>query len=119
MVWRIAIIAIVLAATAFAGDSLRAPDTLSLKEPPPSAERIAIKALLAVYQEFVTDLDAHECPMTPSCSNFSKRAFQKTGPFRAFLLTFDRLMRDNSFAKKYYLKNENDKLVDPVERYIR
>ncbi|MCK5832681.1 membrane protein insertion efficiency factor YidD [bacterium] len=80
--------------------------------------KIVSKGLLEFYQKYITDLDAHRCPMEPSCSEFSKLAFKKTGPLRALLLTSDRLMRDNSLSQKEYKKNEEGKKIDPIERYI-
>ncbi len=92
--------------------------TLKPLHSPLTPVRLTAKTLLDGYQNLITDLDARECPMSPSCSEFSRRAFSKTGFARALFLTSDRLIRDNSFAKRYYHKNKNGKLVDPVERYI-
>lgn len=94
------------------------PDTIS-RGHSENAPACVFRGLIKVYQDFLSDLDAHECPMTPSCSEFAMRAFQKTNPLQALFLTADRLMRDNSFAKRYYQKDKNNKLIDDVDKYLK
>jgi len=99
-------------------DSLAMPDTLRKTSRYNAISTIG-RGSIEIYQKLITDLDAQECPMNPSCSEFASRVFHKTNPIKALFLTADRLMRDNHFAQRYYRKDKNGKLIDDVERYIR
>jgi len=96
---------------------LSKPDT-TWKYEYKNALETAPKLLLNFYQNNISNLETHHCPMEPSCSEFSRLAFEKTSFLKALFLTADRLMRDNSLSKKKYRRNERDKLIDPIERYI-
>ncbi len=53
----------------------------------------AAEDYIGVYQEFISGIRGHECPMYPSCSNFGIKTFRETGFLNAFALTADRLLR--------------------------
>jgi len=42
------------------------------------------------------------CRYYPSCSQYSREAFKKYNPFKAFLLSFLRILRCNPFSKGGY-----------------
>ncbi len=113
---RIVAIALI-AAAALSADTLSVPDTASAA-PAGNSITIALDTAMKIYRRGITDLEAHSCPMRPSCSKFAELAFKKTNSFVALLLTADRLMRDNSFAKNHYPRDKKGKLIDPVERYL-
>ncbi|MBO9539599.1 membrane protein insertion efficiency factor YidD [bacterium] len=56
---------------------------------------------LRTYQLFVSSQDVVSCPMYPSCSRFAMHAFATYDPLQAFLLTADRLVRDNPGAHEH------------------
>jgi putative component of membrane protein insertase Oxa1/YidC/SpoIIIJ protein YidD len=55
------------------------------------------------YQKFISGIRGQECPMYPSCSSFSKVAFQSRSFSTAFILTADRLVRCGHDLKEYDL----------------
>ena len=48
---------------------------------------------ITFYQKFISPVDGHRCRMSPSCSAYSKEAFQTHGFFMGWIMTCDRLMR--------------------------
>lgn len=48
---------------------------------------------ISLYQQQISGIRGHECPMYPSCSNYGLKVFQETSFTEAFLLTSDRLLR--------------------------
>lgn len=81
--------------------------------------KIIAHSMHKIYQKYITDLDSERCKFSPSCSDFSRQAFEKTNSLSAFAMTADRLLRDNSFADRYYSKDDKGKLKDDVERYLK
>lgn len=59
-----------------------------------------------------------ECPMYPSCSQYSKDAINSFGFMKGWIMTMDRLMRcgkdETRLAKKIFI-NGQWKYYDPVE----
>ena len=52
--------------------------------------------LIDFYQKDLKHLSAvrdSQCPMYPSCSEYSKESFKKHGFIMGFIMTFDRLIR--------------------------
>jgi putative membrane protein insertion efficiency factor len=49
--------------------------------------------LLSLYREQVSAVDGDRCPMSPTCSEYALRAFDKHGPFMGWIMTCDRLLR--------------------------
>jgi putative component of membrane protein insertase Oxa1/YidC/SpoIIIJ protein YidD len=80
-----------------------------------------LHAFVRIYQE---DLDhfsavrASECPMYPSCSEYSKQAAEQYGPFLGWMMSVDRLMRcgrdETRLSPKVYVKGRW-KIYDPLE----
>lgn len=48
---------------------------------------------ISIYQQHISAIRGHQCPMYPSCSNYGIKVFQETSFVNAFLLTSDRLLR--------------------------
>ena len=48
---------------------------------------------ITIYQKFISPAAGHRCQMHPSCSAYSKEAFQTHGFFLGWIMTCDRLMR--------------------------
>ena len=73
---------------------------------------LTAEALLGAYQGVVTGQDAQSCQFETGCSKFSRIAFRTRNPFVATLMTSDRLIRCNPFAKKYYCDDSTGHLSD-------
>ena len=82
--------------------------------------RSTISPLFRVYDKFISPVDNKKCIFTPTCSAYSRQAFQKYGFSKGYILTFARITRCNPsvFIKNRYphLK-ENDiwKAYDPLK----
>jgi putative component of membrane protein insertase Oxa1/YidC/SpoIIIJ protein YidD len=74
------------------------------------------KALLGFYGKVLRETLPTHCPMTPSCSGYSKEAFQKRGPILGVLLTGDRLMRCGHDVTHYKKKKtpQGRRYEDPI-----
>ena len=48
---------------------------------------------ITFFQKYISPVDGDRCPMYPSCSSYSKQAFQTHGFFMGWIMTCDRLMR--------------------------
>lgn len=70
--------------------------SLSLKQ----AFIFAIFVYRAIMKPFM--LGAPSCRFEPSCSEYSKQAFEKHPPFKALLLTFKRLLKCHPFGSYGY-----------------
>ena len=77
---------------------------------------IIAKGLFFVYQYGVGPAKGSACPMTPSCSEYSRRAFQSKGLLRGLIFSADRLHRcghDLRYYKQIDTTTGN-KFYDPV-----
>lgn len=48
---------------------------------------------LKIYQNHISAIDGHRCPMFPSCSVYALKAIKKHGYFKGWIMACDRLMR--------------------------
>lgn len=48
---------------------------------------------IKLYQKYISPVDGHRCRMYPSCSEYSRQAFQKHGFLTGWIITCDRLLR--------------------------
>ena len=53
------------------------------------AENVFIK----FYQDHISAVDGHRCPMYPSCSAYASQAIEKHGPVLGWMMSCDRLVR--------------------------
>ncbi|MBI4978222.1 MAG: membrane protein insertion efficiency factor YidD [Spirochaetes bacterium] len=58
--------------------------------------------LITAYQKLISPHLPPACRFLPTCSNYSKEAFQKYGAFRGFILTVRRLLRCHPFGGSGY-----------------
>lgn len=84
-----------------------------------------LNPLLAIAQFYQGPLDhlsavrQGECPMYPSCSEYSKQALEKYGFFKGAMIAADRLMRcggDEMKSAPLILVNGKHKYYDPLEK---
>ncbi len=88
----------------------------------PSQSNHPMVSLVEFYQGPLNHLSAvrwGECAMYPSCSEYSRQAFQKYGPVRGWIMTLDRLMRCGRDEIKSAPRIRVDgkwKYYDPLEK---
>ncbi len=80
-----------------------------------------LPALLAIYRGPLNHLYAirgGQCPMYPSCSQYSRQAIARHGPLVGLVMTTDRLLRcgrDETHLSPRILIDGQYKTYDPVE----
>lgn len=75
---------------------------------------------LDLYQSILRRYIASDCPMTPSCSAYSRQAVEKHGAILGTLLTADRLIHEKTEGprvKKIWIRQRGWCSLDPVERH--
>lgn len=110
------------------GDSMKGPwtekkppDSVKAKKQSQNVLKQNFKAAIWVFQHYISPVDGDRCQMYPSCSQYGAIAFEKYGFVEGYLLTMDRLMRDNFGAEKHYPARLYDGrwlLFDPVEPHV-
>jgi hypothetical protein len=53
-----------------------------------------IRTLVMLHRKYVSPVDGKECPMYPSCSEYSLRCFERHGLFMGWVMTCDRLLHE-------------------------
>jgi uncharacterized protein len=64
-----------------------------LFEDGPNQESSLLLFPITFYQKIISPAVGNRCQMSPSCSSYSKEAFQTHGFFVGWIMTCDRLMR--------------------------
>gem|GEM_PF-6026836 len=85
-------------------------DVDSLKNKP---DNLAVK-MITVWQKISFKTSLLNCQFEPCCSDYSIMAIQQKGTVRGILLGADRVARCHPAAYKYYHRNQNGQLSDPV-----
>ncbi len=87
----------------------------------PATESSSTHPIIAFYRGPLNHLEGvrrGECPMYPSCSEYSRQAIAKHGFTTGWVMTMDRLMRcsrdETKLAPKVYVKGKW-KSYDPLE----
>jgi putative membrane protein insertion efficiency factor len=73
---------------------------------------------IRMYQRYISRMDGHQCPMTPSCSQYSVEAFRKHGYLLGWIMTSDRLLRcgrDETRLSPTRRKNGEPFSYDPLK----
>jgi uncharacterized protein len=75
---------------------------------------------LRAYQTGLGRLVASQCPMKPSCSNYSLEAISKYGGFWGILMTADRLFHEGSAVRTapWMVEDGRIRFFDPVEENV-
>ena len=68
--------------------------------------------LIEFYQNHISNIDGDRCPMYPSCSSYSQKAFKKHGFFLGWVMTFDG--SEVAFSEIIEIDGKR-KCFDPVE----
>jgi uncharacterized protein len=61
-----------------------------------------IVILINLYQKYISPLFIQSCRFYPSCSEYSKQAFEKYNFFKALFLSIYRIIRCNPWNKGGY-----------------
>jgi putative membrane protein insertion efficiency factor len=75
-------------------------------------------ALIRFFRKYLSPVDGSDCPMYPSCSQYSMTCFEKHGLFMAWMMTWDRLYRcgrDELELSPRVMVHGKEKCYDPVE----
>jgi putative component of membrane protein insertase Oxa1/YidC/SpoIIIJ protein YidD len=84
-------------------------------EAAPSLFRFLVEA----YQENISPIDGKDCPMYPSCSEYSIQSFNKHGSLVGWIMTVDRLFRcgrDELRLSPQIIVDGERRWYDPPER---
>jgi putative component of membrane protein insertase Oxa1/YidC/SpoIIIJ protein YidD len=78
-----------------------------------------LRLLVEVYRSYISPIDGKDCPMYPSCSEYSLQCFKKYGLFIGWMMTCDRLFRcgrDELRLSPQIIVNGKFKCYDPLEK---
>jgi len=77
----------------FAGETPLAETNSQPSTQPTPNHSHPILYVLDFYNKFISGVDGNRCPMYPSCSTYTREAFQKHGLFMGWIMSCDRLVR--------------------------
>jgi putative component of membrane protein insertase Oxa1/YidC/SpoIIIJ protein YidD len=83
----------------------------------PKAEGSSWTVSIQWFQKTLSRADGSRCPMYPSCSHYSRQAFEHYNPLTAWMLTADRLLRcgrDETRLSKPVVVNNRIKSKDTL-----
>lgn len=58
--------------------------------------------LIHIYQKYISPVFPSSCRFYPSCSEYSKQAFESFGFFKALYLTILRIFKCNPMSEGYF-----------------
>jgi putative component of membrane protein insertase Oxa1/YidC/SpoIIIJ protein YidD len=104
-------------------DQLRSPWPVKTaanqkKDYSPSTLGSAFDFYVKLFQRYISPVDGRRCQLYPTCSQYARLCLQKHGGFLGFIMSADRLMRDNWGVSRYYppiLYRGHFYYYDPVE----
>ena len=77
-----------------------------------------LRFMVEAYSAYISPIDGKDCPMYPSCSQYSIQCFKKHGLFIGWMMTCDRLFRcgrDELRLSPQIIVNGKWKCYDPLE----
>jgi hypothetical protein len=76
-----------------------------------------ISALVQFHRDYLSPIDGKECPMYPSCSEYSLLCLKKHGAFVGWMMSCDRLLHEANEMRRAPLiyVNGEARFHDPVE----
>ncbi len=69
---------------------------------PTSVPKIVFGGYIRFFQKFISPVDGPRCQMYPTCSQYGREAVKKHGALLGFIMSADRLMRDNGGVPQHY-----------------
>lgn len=76
-----------------------------------SVPTLVFESYVIFFQKFISPVDGPRCQMYPTCSGYGRQAIRKHGAFLGFIMSADRLMRDNGGVPSHY------RLIRKFNRY--
>jgi len=77
--------------------------------------KLALTALIALYQNLLSTQDGARCSFSLSCSQYAKLALERYGPVLGLVMAADRLQRCHGMGRLYYPVDPlTGKLHDPL-----
>jgi putative membrane protein insertion efficiency factor len=76
------------------------------------------RILVEVYRNYISPIDGKNCPMYPTCSEYSLMCFERHGLFIGWMMTCDRLFRcgrDELRLSPWITVNGEIRYYDPLE----
>ncbi|MBI5787249.1 MAG: membrane protein insertion efficiency factor YidD [Candidatus Schekmanbacteria bacterium] len=67
-----------------------------------SVPKIVFDSYVVFFQRVISPVDGPRCQLYPTCSQYGRQAIQKHGAFLGFILSAERLMRDNGGVPQYH-----------------
>ena len=92
------------------------PEKISQKQPDHGFN--PLRFMVRVYRAYVSPIDGRNCPMYPSCSEYSLLCFRKHGFLVGWVMTCDRLFRcgrDELRLSPWITINREIRVYDPLE----
>lgn len=83
-------------------DNLRSQDEAQLAKQHSGFPNRIVIALITFYRTAISPSLPRSCRFEPSCSAYALQAFRKYNVFKAFWLSFTRILRCNPFCKGGY-----------------
>ncbi|WP_300461084.1 membrane protein insertion efficiency factor YidD [Desulfobacula sp.] len=103
VVWTVLVVGLIFASPVRAGET-------DVSAPFPG--------LIRLYQDYISPVDGHRCPMAPSCSTYANRCIQKHGLLIGWIMGLDRWVRcgrdEVKTASQVWIKGKKY-TFDPVE----
>jgi putative membrane protein insertion efficiency factor len=77
--------------------------------------KLALTALIALYQQLLSTQDGSRCSFHLSCSQYAKLAIERYGLVRGLVMAADRLQRCHGMGGFYYTRDPSTgRLYDPL-----
>jgi hypothetical protein len=77
-----------------------------------------LECMVTLHRKYISPIDGKNCPMYPSCSQYSLQCFEKHGLFIGWMMTCDRLLRcgrDELRLSPEIVVNDELLCYDPLE----
>lgn len=84
----------------FAGQDMKLDDNPEVLHKAQEMQESAPLFPIKFYQDYISSVDGHRCPMHPTCSQYCIEAFKKHGALLGWIMCSDRLMRCGRDEKK-------------------
>jgi hypothetical protein len=83
----------------------------------PSPGEKMVEGVVAVFRDYISQVDGDRCPSYPTCSQYSLEAIRKHGVLLGLLLTFDRLIHESDEVRRAPMVRifHSYRPYDPVE----
>jgi putative component of membrane protein insertase Oxa1/YidC/SpoIIIJ protein YidD len=78
------------------------PETTHKSYYSPSTPGIVFDFYVSLFQRYISPVDGARCQLYPTCSQYARLSLKKHGGVLGFIMSADRLMRDNAGVSRYH-----------------